>query len=80
MESGRMQVNSQILIRQFKNFVSSGASYAAKSGEHDDLVSATLLVVRILDAIIGWLKEEDSNELKEVVSPEDDDAIPLPIM
>ena len=80
MESGRMQVNSQPLIRQFKNFVSSGASYAAKSGEHDDLVSATLLVVRVLDAIIGWLKEEDSNELKEVVSPEDDDTLPLPIM
>jgi hypothetical protein len=80
MESGRMTVNSQSLIRQFKNFVSHGASYAAKSGEHDDLVSATLLVVRILDAIIGWLNEDYSEGLKEIVSPEDDDSMPLAIM
>lgn len=80
MESGRMTVNSQALIRQFKNFVSNGASYAAKSGEHDDLVSATLLVVRVLDAIIGWLNEDYSEGLKEIVSPEDDDSAPLAIM
>lgn len=80
MESNRMVVNSQPLIKQLKNFVSHGASYAAKSGEHDDLVSACLLIVRMLETVINWLVESDSNDLKEIVDPEDEYSEPLAIM
>ena len=80
IESDRMKINSQPLIKQLKNFVSHGASYAAKSGEHDDLVSATLLIVRMLETVINWLDTEDSNSLKEAVNPDDDTDAPLAIM
>jgi hypothetical protein len=48
IESGRMQVNSRSLLSELKTFVASGASYAAKPGETDDLVMASLLAVRML--------------------------------
>ena len=80
MESGRMTANSHALIKQFKNFVSHGASYSAKSGEHDDLVSATLLVVRMLETVINWMTEDDSNELKDAIDPDDVYDEPLVVM
>jgi hypothetical protein len=80
MESGRMITNSHALIKQLKNFVSHGASYAGKSGEHDDLVSACLLIVRMLDTVINWLGEAESRDLKEVVDPDDEYSEPLAIM
>lgn len=48
IESGRMQVNSRSLLSELKTFVALGASYAAKPGETDDLVMASLLAVRML--------------------------------
>lgn len=51
IESKRMRVNSPSLISELKNFVASGTSYAAKLGETDDLVMATVLVVRMLQLL-----------------------------
>ena len=48
IESGRMRIHSASLISELKNFVSSGASYAAKPGETDDLIMSCLLAVRML--------------------------------
>jgi len=48
IESGRMKVYSKPLITELKTFVASGASYAAKPGETDDLVMAGLLATRML--------------------------------
>jgi hypothetical protein len=48
VESDRMRVHSRGLISEFKSFVATGSSYAAKPGETDDLVMATLLAVRML--------------------------------
>jgi hypothetical protein len=48
VESGRMKINSRPLVSELKTFVAMGTSYAAKPGETDDLVMASLLAVRML--------------------------------
>lgn len=79
IESGRATVSSATLIRQFKNFVASDASFAAKPGEHDDLISALLLITRMIDVVnhfgatVGDLREYiDDDELMD-----DGDAMPI---
>jgi hypothetical protein len=54
IESAKMQIRSKALVSQIKNFVSKGDGFAAKSGEHDDLVTATLLIVRMSQVIAKW--------------------------
>ena len=80
VESERMQINSNNLLTELKNFVASGASFAAKSGNHDDLVSATLLIVRMIDTVIEWTG--DSELLRERIGDDelfhDSDSAPLP--
>jgi hypothetical protein len=48
IESGRMTINSRMLVSELKTFVANGTSYAAKPGETDDLIMACLLAVRML--------------------------------
>lgn len=48
IESGRMKIRSKPLVTELKSFVANGTSYAAKPGETDDLVMASLLVTRML--------------------------------
>ena len=48
IESDKMMIKSRPLISELKTFVAVGGSYKAKIGENDDLVMATVLVVRIL--------------------------------
>ena len=43
-----MTPKSKNLIQELKTFVAHGASFAAKEGETDDLVMASLLAVRML--------------------------------
>lgn len=81
MESSRMTVNSRELIKELKMFVASGGSYAAKLGEKDDLVMATLLVVRMLDTVMNWAVGIDNEDLKETIDPDDAmDSMPLPVI
>jgi len=79
IESQRMELNSKALIREFKNFVRSGASFAAKWGETDDLISAVLLCTRIAQMVAEW--DPDMGEsLKEVANEDSDmNLAPLPI-
>jgi hypothetical protein len=51
IESNRLGINSRSLVSELKTFVASGASYAAKMGETDDLVMSTLLVIRMLKVL-----------------------------
>jgi hypothetical protein len=67
IESKRMTLKSRALISELKNFVAHGSSYAAKIGETDDLVMATILAIRAIqviqtfDADVGknWRDHED---------------------
>ena len=54
VESDKMILRSHNLLRELKNFISRGASFAAKDGETDDLVMATILVVRIVEVVMTW--------------------------
>lgn len=59
IESGRMKINSRSLVSELKNFVASGTSYAAKLGETDDLVMATLLTTRMFQLLQTFHSELD---------------------
>ncbi len=48
VESKKMTITSRSLVSELKNFVALGGSYQAKIGETDDLVTSSLLVVRIV--------------------------------
>jgi hypothetical protein len=60
VESKKMRINSAGLISELKNFVALGTSYSAKTGEHDDLVMSTLLVVRMLQILQTYHVELDT--------------------
>jgi hypothetical protein len=60
VESGRMQIRSTPLVSELKTFVAHGTSYAAKIGETDDLVMATILAVRMMQQLQSYHGELDS--------------------
>jgi hypothetical protein len=60
IETGRMKVRSSALVSELKTFIANGASYAAKPGETDDLVMATLLAVRMMQLLQTYHAEMDS--------------------
>ena len=51
LESKKLKVYSRGLISELKTFVAHGGSYAAKTGDTDDLIMASLLVTRILQQL-----------------------------
>jgi hypothetical protein len=79
IESRRMNIRSKPLIRELKNFVQGNGSFHAKPGEHDDLVSATLLVIRILQIISHW-DPELNTKLNDAVEMDAMEIQPLPFI
>ena len=73
LESKKMTIHSKGLISELKTFVASGGSYAAKIGDNDDLVMATLLVIRILQDITDF-----HGDLTEHMRDHDEMIAPLP--
>jgi hypothetical protein len=71
IESKKLKVNSRSLITELKAFVASGGSYAAKTGDTDDLVMATLLVVRMLQQLSDYHYnlEEQMRDHTEFLAP-----------
>lgn len=55
--NGRLVINSSLLIMELKNYVATGASYAAKPGATDDLVSGVLIVTRIMKQLSEYEPE-----------------------
>jgi hypothetical protein len=51
---------SEAVLEQLKTFVAQGVSYAAKPGETDDLVMASLLAVRMMQLLQTYHTEMDS--------------------
>jgi hypothetical protein len=54
LESNKMIIKSKPLLSELKNFVAHGVGFGAKSGEHDDLVTSTLLIVRMANILSDW--------------------------
>lgn len=78
IETGKMVVNSEALIQELKTFIARGSSFAAKSSETDDLVMASVLVVRIAQQVAQY-DEVTYEELKDSFDEDGTDA-PMPIM
>ena len=59
------------MISELKNFVALGGSYSAKIGETDDLVMATLLVVRMLQQLTDFHYdlETQMRDHEEIIQP-----------
>ena len=79
MESGKMEPFSRNLIRELKTFIAKGKSFEAKTGETDDLVSATLLCVRQIQ-VISRFDEQYEELLGESLDNDSYDDDPLPIV
>lgn len=71
VESKKMKINSKGLITELKSFIANGGSYAAKVGETDDLVMATLLIVRMLQTLGDYHYELDEHirDHQEIIEP-----------
>ena len=49
-----MKIHSAPLLSELKGFIASGNSFKAKPGESDDLVSAVLLILRMVSVLKDW--------------------------
>ena len=54
VENDKLEINSSVLISELKNFVAAGTTFKAKPGATDDLVSATLLALRMMTVLKDW--------------------------
>jgi hypothetical protein len=75
IENHKMTIHSKPLISELKTYVASGLGFKAKSGEHDDLVSSTLLIMRMADVLADW----DPQIYDKMTEKINDDAMPMPI-
>ena len=75
LERDKLQIFSKPLISELKNFVATGVSYGAKRGEHDDLVSATLLIMRMANQLANW----DPKIYEKMTERLTEDEYPMPI-
>lgn len=79
IEEDKMKINSRILLSELKSYIASGASFKAKNGKNDDLVSAVLLIIRMSVILSEW--DPRVLELLSIEGRADDDwEAPLPIM
>jgi hypothetical protein len=76
VENQKLTIYSKSLISQLKTFVASGNSFQSKPGEHDDLVMALVLSLRIA----VFLGTYDPSIQKDMRSSEDDYIEPMPFV
>jgi hypothetical protein len=77
IENDKMLVKSKPLISELKGYVATGSSFQAKSGMTDDLVSATLLALRMMAVLKDW-DPRVYNTFTQAEDMEDYEA-PMPI-
>jgi hypothetical protein len=66
-----LNINSELLLYELKNFVAKGGSYEAKSGSTDDAVMATVGIIRLLKRLSEW-NDEAFKQVNEYVNPADE--------
>jgi len=77
VENDQLKLSSKALITELKNFVATGTSFRAKVGQTDDLISATLLALRMMNVLKDW----DPRIYNTFTQAEGDEPIqpPMPI-
>lgn len=84
VEQKKIKLHSKPLISELKNFVARGHSYSAKPGEHDDLVTSMLMIVRMV-SYISTFEDEVHNQINSDLSSmmgreeQDDYDSPMPM-
>ena len=78
IETDKMEVSSSALLQELKTFIARGSSFSAKDGETDDLVMATILVVRIAQQVAQY-DENAYDELKDSFTDEES-VEPMPFV
>jgi hypothetical protein len=73
VETKKLKIRSKSLVSELKSFVANAGSYAAKIGETDDLVMASLLTVRMLQELSDY-----HTSLEEQIRDHDEYIQPLP--
>jgi hypothetical protein len=76
LESDRLKINSKALISELKTFIAKDVSFEAKVGQHDDLVSAMLLALRMALMLQDW-DPAIYDKMRE--EREDEFIMPMPI-
>jgi Terminase large subunit, T4likevirus-type, N-terminal/Terminase RNaseH-like domain len=77
IEEDKMQLNSRPLISELKTYIAAGTSFKAKVGEHDDLVAALLLIIRMANLLAEW--DPRVFEHLKVTSDWSDEELDLPL-
>ena len=77
IETKQIKVNSKTLVSELKTFVAQGITFKAKVGQHDDLVSALLLVMRMVMILQEW-DPSIYDKMRDHTGMEDHD-LPMPI-
>ena len=77
IENDKLIIRSKPLITELKGFIATGSSFQAKPGNTDDLVSALILTLRIINVMKDW----DPNVYNTFtqVDHEEDYDMPMPI-
>jgi hypothetical protein len=75
LETKKMTISSKPLISELKTYVASGLGFKAKSGEHDDLVAAVLLIIRMAKILADW----DPKIYEKMTDKLTEDDMPMPI-
>jgi hypothetical protein len=75
IETKKMVIKSKPLISELKTFIAHGVGFGAKTGEHDDLVSSTLLVIRMAGVLSDW----DPDIYDKMTEKLSEDQMPMPI-
>ena len=57
LEKGKMQISSKVLLSELKSYVRHKGAYAAQPGATDDCISATLIVMRLVEEIATYEQE-----------------------
>ncbi len=77
IEEDKMQISSKPCISELKAFIAKGMGYKAKDGEHDDLISSLLLVIRMSVVLAEW--DPIVFEKLSIETHEEDWVPPLPL-
>ncbi len=76
IETKKLHIASKALVSELKTFVAAGNSFAAKLGEHDDLVMSMLLAVRMAT----FLREYDPMLDSKLKDESDELIMPMPFI
>jgi hypothetical protein len=79
VETDKLEIASKAFVIELKNYIRKGVGYEHKNGNTDDLVSATLLTIR-LAGIISNFDPNMTERLKEVLELEEETSAPLPFI